>query len=94
MATVYTFKAADITAANNAGVILKLNGVNVVAGSKFSDSDTLTATCNSGKAFYIKSGGTTASINFGGFDDDTGDYICTNPAFNTDKTVATDGISS
>ena len=89
MATVYTFTADDITTANNAGVILKLNGVNVVAGSEFSYSDTLTATCNIGKSFYIKSGETTSSINFGGFDDDTGDYIYTNPAFNTDKTVAT-----
>ena len=89
MGIVYTFTTSDITAANNAGVILKLNGVNVVAGSNFSHSDTLTATCNSGKAFYIKSGGTTASINFGGYDDDTGDYISTNPTLNTDKTVAT-----
>lgn len=89
MVTVYTFTADDITTANNAGVILKLNGVNVVAGSKFSYSDTLTATCNNGKAFYIKSGENTSSINFGGFDDDTGDYIYTNPAFNTEKTVAT-----
>ena len=89
MTTVYTFTADDITTANYAGVILKLNGVNVVAGSNFSYSDTLTATCNSGKAFYIKSGETTSSINFGGFDDDTGDYIYTNPAFNTDKTIAT-----
>jgi hypothetical protein len=89
MGTVYTFTTSDITAAKNAGVILKLNGVNVGAGSKFSYTNTLTATCNSGKAFYIKTGGTTASINFGGFYDDTGDYICTNPTFNADKTVAT-----
>lgn len=53
MAVQYTFKESDITNLSNSGVTLTVNGVQVSTGSTVSDGDSLIATCESGREFFI-----------------------------------------
>lgn len=53
MAVQYTFTSSDIEDLSNSGVTLTVNGVEVSTGSTVNDGDSLVATCESGREFFI-----------------------------------------
>lgn len=93
MANVYTFTVQDMAAAAAAGVTMKLSGLTVSDGDGFSDSDTLVATCATGKKFYTNPA--TAfdpaytSINFFGWNPSEGENMYKSMTLSNGDTVAT-----